>query len=654
MRGALAVLAALASGAAGAGIITYRQANTDPCPTARCEALGYPVPQPVDSQIPVDGFRSYAALQARLQDLAATSDSMGPRTIGTTLAGRPILAYVLGDADALTPEGFAEPAMLQNGGIHAREWAAPEVVAGIAERLMQNQADHGFHQYLLEAATVVLVPSLNVDGFLQTQRFPSTALQTTFTGPEGDAVHSDPPTWPRDGRMRRKNMHCTASPGISCPVSGQVDEQLSTENDGMLGVDNNRNNSPFFDSGVHNSDDTRSLVYHGEVQDSEAENEALAQAAALGPAARLRYYVDTHSFSRMYLGLDTGNQRRDAMTRALHATLNAVTANRYPYDATPAGTGIGSTDEHFGYGLQIPSYTLELEPRNGSAEYGGFGAEHDGFILPDSQIARVRAEIAASALIGMYRMAGPPAIAAVEIRDQGAGTAVFTAHWQRRDEQSRQLVVVMRAPLQTERDYVLWLAFDKPMRLRNGGGAVAPFCGPGGGCQAIALAPALALEGIDANGARFSQAIAAPASGWRAAPGAAPNGFRRYADDAYAVSFRVPAGSPLASARRLALSVEVQDLAGQRLDANPATAADLAGGGWARYEDGAGSDQTDTGGADQSLRLVDDGSPLFPPPAPAGNFGGSGGALPPAALGVLLALALRRRRITFPASAERS
>ncbi len=42
----------------------------------------------------------------------------------------------------------------------------------------------------------MIQPVENVDGFLQTQRYPDKSLQSTY-GPDGD-------TTPRDGRMRRK------------------------------------------------------------------------------------------------------------------------------------------------------------------------------------------------------------------------------------------------------------------------------------------------------------------------------------------------------------------------------------------------------------------------------------------------------------------
>src|SRR5262245_1675211 len=109
MRHALALLCLCASLPAAAGVITYvhnEPTAAAPCPTARCDALGYPVPLPVDSQTAVDGFRSYASLHARLQDLALGSGDIERRTLGQTRAGRDIHAYVLGDNDDVTAEGF--------------------------------------------------------------------------------------------------------------------------------------------------------------------------------------------------------------------------------------------------------------------------------------------------------------------------------------------------------------------------------------------------------------------------------------------------------------------------------------------------------------------------------------------------------------------
>ncbi|MFP5304334.1 MAG: M14 family metallopeptidase [Gammaproteobacteria bacterium] len=591
--------------------------------------LGYPVPLPVESLSAVDGFRSYASLQAQLSALALTSADIVEEAIGTTIAGRAIYAYRLGDADTTTAEGFAEPSALINGTIHPREWASPEVVAAVVERFAERANDGGFYRYLLDNLSLVIIPVLNVDGFLQTQRYPDETLQTEFPDdPQPREQTNQPPeyrNYPRDGRMRRKNMRGVDEVLCAAGEAGCV-------TDGMLGVDLNRNSdSQFFDSGNQNSDYPRSLLYHGGSRGSEPETQALYAAAALAPRSRLRFYSDTHSFGRVFFGVNTGNPRRDAITRTLAERMSAATGGvgRYPYDPTPPDYGIGSTDEYFGFGEQIPTYTLEIEPTvNGAADYGAFGYHHDGFILPAAQIARVRRELADAYSLGLYRMAGPPTLLAAEIRRVDSGEIVYAARWQRSGDSRTQQIDAQTA-LAADVDYRLWLAFDKPMRVRDAQGNVVAFRG-----QTATLAPSIAIEGLSASGASFAQNLAATADGWRASGSGAPDGTLRYADDAYAIDFRLPASLPLANARRINLRVDVQDASGQKLDANPATPIDWSAG-WTGYDDEQGRSDTDTGGADRTLRIIDDGSP-----EPGG--GGGGGAF--GALGLIAVLLLRALR----------
>ena len=183
-------------------------------------ALGYPVPIPVDSLTPVDGFRTYDSLFARHQSLLMDHDEVHGEIVGRTAADREIWAYRLGDLDTTTAEGFAEGAVLVNGGIHAREWQTPEAVTGLMEAIVEGKADGGFGQYLIENLTTVLLPVHNVDGFLQTQRF---ADRTTADRAQ-----------PRDGRMRRKNMR-------NPRTQGGIDEDLATVGDNFWGIDLNRN-----------------------------------------------------------------------------------------------------------------------------------------------------------------------------------------------------------------------------------------------------------------------------------------------------------------------------------------------------------------------------------------------------------------------------
>jgi len=74
--------------------------------------LGYTVPIPVSSLTPVDGFRTYDSLLALHQDLALTDANVRADAIGSTLSGRDIWAYSIGDADNLTVDSLVEPAVM--------------------------------------------------------------------------------------------------------------------------------------------------------------------------------------------------------------------------------------------------------------------------------------------------------------------------------------------------------------------------------------------------------------------------------------------------------------------------------------------------------------------------------------------------------------
>lgn len=587
-------------------------------------ALGYPVPFPVESQTPVDGFRSYEALMARWQGLATLRSEVTALEIGRSGYDRPIHAYLLTSAQTTTPDGGDKATMLQNGGIHAREWASPEVVAQTGEVLLEAETEPGYRRYLLDHLRVLIVPVLNVDGFLQTQRYPNQALETEYA--------PDPDDWPRDGRMRRKNLRDTDE--ILCPA----DDPDCAVADGMNGVDPNRNHSPYWATGSGSSADSKSLVYHGAGPGSEPESQALYQAARVVGEDRLRFYLDTHSYSRLYYGVETENSRRNQIQLDLVTAMRAVTRNRYSYDPSPDGSGIGSTDEYFANRYQIPAYTLEIEPSgNGAVDYGGLGYNHDGFVLPESEIARVRDELAAATLLGAYRMAGPPALAEVEIRDSATGEVVFAGAWGRVGNASRSFAVSTDQGLRADQDYRLWIAFDKPMRVRNAEGEVAQYRG-----QSVALLPTLGFEGADAGGAALTIAIDTAEAEWLAHPGGAPDGYRRYADDAVAVGFRLSAASDPEQALRLALSVDVRDFSGLRLDADPSSVSDWSQGAWSGYEDSDG-DAGDSGGVDLTVRVKDDGGPIPADGSASEGSSGGGGSPAPLLIGVLLICGLLAR-----------
>ncbi len=208
------------------------------------------MPIPVESLTPVDGFRTYLSLFQRHQTLLTMHEEVDGQVVGRTVADREVWAYRVGDTDATTADGFPEGAVLVNGGIHAREWQTPEAVTGLMEALVAGKTDGGFGQYLVENLTTVLLPVHNVDGFLQTQRFPDRATADREE--------------PRDGRMRRKNMR-------NPQTGGAVDEALATVADNFWGVDLNRNSANGFGQGGGSSSSLTSLIYRGAAATTEPE-----------------------------------------------------------------------------------------------------------------------------------------------------------------------------------------------------------------------------------------------------------------------------------------------------------------------------------------------------------------------------------------------
>jgi hypothetical protein len=626
----------------GDAILTYTESDN----AGHNVALGYPVPIPVDSLTPVDGFRTYDSLFQRHQALLTDHDEVDGRVVGNTIAGRQIWAYRIGDENTTTAEGFTEGAVLVNGGIHAREWQTPEAVTGLMEALIEGnadlglggKADGGLDQYLVENLTTVLVPVNNVDGFLQTQRFPDRATADREE--------------PRDGRMRRKNMR-------NPETQGAVDEDITTVFDNFWGIDLNRNSSAGFGQNNGSRSSLTSLIYRGETPESEPELIALQEAATLGPAARLRLYSDTHSFGQIYLAPTTGNTRRNTITAQLADRMaRASLRPGYGFGPDPPGsTGIGTTADHFAFAHQVPSWTLELEPANGGQDYGGVATHgHSGFVLPDREVARMRVDVARMYLLGFYRQAGPPAAIAAQIRDRDSGEIVYDAAWQPVSATARERATATNQALVPGRNYRLWVAFNKPMRVRDAGGTVVPYRGQSSG----AAVGAVTLEFPDLDGQEFSL----PDSGdaWLDVPGGAPDGYLRYRDDAIALDFTLPADLPVTVPTAAVLVLSVSDLAQMALDADPATAADWASGHWVRLEDPTGS-ENDIGGIACSFTpfvAPDEGAspptadavcaaaqqpppPPPPPPDDGGGGGGGGGALDPALAGAVALLLLQLR-----------
>lgn len=542
--------------------------------------LGYPVPVPVNTPLPFAGFRTYEGLHTRHQQLALENAKIEAFVVGETTAGREVWAYRLSDSDTNDLSGLTEPAMMTNGGIHAREWQSPEVQTGIMERFAERSDDGFVHQYLMENASIVVLPVQNVDGFLQTQRFPR--QNYIFSDPGETAGTPVNQLSPRDGRLRRKNMRT-------------VDEEILTRNDHLRGIDLNRNNPPYWASSGSSSTDGRSLVFHGSGPHSEPEGQALAAATDLGPADRLRMYIDFHSFSQVYFSVQTARSRRNAIQATLLNRMSNFLAQlpgskRYLDRPGPVGRGIGSTDEYFAETFQIPSWTWEIEPSDNrihpdlpgcGADYGGFAVNcHDGFILPESEIKRVRETLAAATMVAYYHQSGPPIATWVRVIEADTGAVIFESQWDVVSQTTRQRRVNALRPLQSGQTYELWVGFNKPMRWEEGGAAVA-LPGQASPRQFIQLigADAIALD------------INFPVE-WQTTD------TLRYRFDAMRSEFVVPEGIE----GSYTLSLDFADFVNLRTDSDPATVVDWSDGAWSGYENQNGL-LGDAGGPDRTVAL---------------------------------------------------
>lgn len=596
----LVMLLILFSNQARNETFTYTEINSDNGNIP----LGYPVPIPVDSLTPVDGFRSYQSLDLRHQQLAAQTSLIERILIGETFNGRSIWAYKLSDNDEIKVSGGLEGSALINGGIHAREWQSPEAVTGYMEALFSGQANQHIEQYLLENLTLVLIPVLNIDGFLLTQRFFNKV--------------TDLASYPREGRMRRKNMHT-------------VDEDIQTLADNFHGIDLNRNNNPYWATNANGSSpDNSSLIYHGSSAASESETKALQQAAVVAGEDRLRFYTDTHSFSQIYFTPMTGDERRDNITFELANIMRAANSYKYQYGPSAAGSGIGSTDEYFANTYQIPSYTLEIEPLNSATEYGGFGVSHDGFILPNSEVNRMRAETTTAALAGLYAMSEPPVITGITILH--LNEVIWQQEWQSADN-SAELITVLEQALLADTPYQLQVSFNKPMRQ------VAD-------SDVVAFSNLSQVQGINLhwqylqNNEEKEVSITSTQGEWLL------EGFRHYKTDSYLIDFQLPSDFDWQSITRLNLKVETTDMVGQKLDANPRTVADWQNGHWHQYENALGN-VSDSGGVDKSMRLIDDNSALFPVVEPPKVQSSSSGGTSSIMIFILCVIPLLSRKGLF-------
>jgi hypothetical protein len=253
------------------------------------------------------------------------------------------------------------------------------------------------------------------------------------------------------------------------------------------------------------------------------------------------------------------------------------------------GVGIGTTGEYFLNTHLVPSWTLEIEPTQGQswfgtpgcgADYGGLARNcHDGFILPESEIRRVRENLAETFAAVYYRQAGPPSITAMRFVDTLTNAVVFEAEWDTVDEHTRVLHKNQIQPLELGRQYKYWVSYDKPMRWRSNG-TVVPF--PGQPSTTLDITGGSVVDDTTLTSIISNQQ-------WLNQPGDAPMGYSRYEDDAFSLDFQFPRNvvntGVVNGSVEATISNGTTDMVGLQTDANPATRATWRLGNWQGYED---------------------------------------------------------------------
>ena len=239
--------------------------------------------------------------------------------------------------------------------------------------------------------------------------------------------------------------------------------------------------------------------------------------------------------------------------------MRAANNFKYEYGPSAPGGGIGATDEYFANTYQIPSYTLEIEPSQSGTEYGGFGVSHDGFILPDSEVNRMRTETSNAALAGLYSIAELPVLQELQILNDN-DELVRHQVWQV-SSGNRTLEPVVAGELLAGQSYKLRLVFNKPMRQLSGDTVVA--------FSTLSQPLGISLNWQINTGDSSTDVDIAEAEGqWLT------QGFKRYKTDTFEVTVSLPDDFVWADTSLLALNVDTTDMTGQKLDANPATISD--------------------------------------------------------------------------------
>lgn len=301
-------------------------------------------------------YRQYTDFQNEMKALVNDHPStVRPLEIGKTWEGRPIEGVEISKDVGAIDDG--KPTYVVVGTHHAREWPAAEASMEFALMLAKGYGKDQRITELLERERVIIVPVLNIDGYLTSRRstIPSPTDQAVAQGEkpedfeETHLAESATPGGPPSA-YRRKNCHGSNPPGSPCEA--------------QYGVDPNRNYGNGW-GGPGASTDPGSQTYRGEGPWSEPETQAFWQ---LSQKRNVTTVISIHNVAALVLRPPGRSTDGFAPDEPLLKQVGDAMA-----DATGYTSQFGwqlydtsGTTEDWNYAAQgALGYTIEMGPESG-------------------------------------------------------------------------------------------------------------------------------------------------------------------------------------------------------------------------------------------------------------------------------------------------
>jgi hypothetical protein len=319
-------------------------------------------------------YRDYPIIQEELKQLIADHpDKVRPVVIGKTFQGRDIQGVEIAN-DVNADDG--RPVYFLMGVHHAREWAAAEAPMEYAHVLAEQGGSDPRVANLLKTERTVIVPVVNVDGYITSRNAEPVdpfllARDTLGDDPTGQGLPFSlvASILPPGGVFTYRRKNCDGafpSPSVPCEL--------------QYGVDNNRNYGNLW-GGPGGSPDPTSQSYHGPAPRSEPETQAVWNYTRTHQVSML---MTMHNVAALVLrppGLrQSGFAPDEARMKQIGDAMADATKYESQYSFQLYDTAGTTEDDTYaatgGYG-----YTVEIGPKDGEfhAPYEeGFVKQWDG------------------------------------------------------------------------------------------------------------------------------------------------------------------------------------------------------------------------------------------------------------------------------------